>query len=163
MMATKATNTAVVEIRLSISGMSCAGCVRSVENALQGVPGVAKATVSFAEHTALVRGEVSAHGLIQAVKEAGYEAAELKSLEDEAEKGATEMAHYYDLLRKTAVAAMVGLPLFVLGLMDWLPGLVTAAGQGFWFLVGLATLIVLVYSGRHFFTGALEVLSGTQR
>ncbi len=78
MIGTEATNTKVGEIRLSVSGMSCAGCVRTVENALQGVPGVAVATVNFAEHTALVRGGVSADALVQAVKDAGYEAAELK-------------------------------------------------------------------------------------
>ncbi len=115
---------------------------------------MAAANVNFAEHTALVRGGVTAEALIRAVKDAGYEAAELKSLEDEAEKGAAEMAHYHDLLRKTAVAGAVGLPLFVLGLLDWLPPLSSGSGQRFWLLAGLATLFVLVFSGRHFFTGA---------
>ena len=38
--------------------MSCAGCVATVENALNSVPGVVEASVNFAEHTAEVSGEV---------------------------------------------------------------------------------------------------------
>jgi len=141
-------------IRLSVSGMSCAGCVATVEKALKGVPGVVDATVNFAEHTASVQGEVAADVLVQAVRDAGYDAAELRGLEDEAEKEAAEMVHYRELLRKSAVAAVVGLPLFVLGLLDALPGLASEPGRIFWLLAGVATLFVLVYSGRHFFTGA---------
>ena len=48
--------------RLSISGMSCAGCVTTVENALQSVPGVQQANVNFAEHTATVTGRVAVAG-----------------------------------------------------------------------------------------------------
>ena len=66
------------QIRLSVGGMSCAGCVASVEQALQGVAGVEQATVNFAEHTALVTGKVAADSLITAVKSAGYDAALLQ-------------------------------------------------------------------------------------
>ena len=59
--------TALSTHRLSISGMSCAGCVATVENALKNVPGVVESTVNFAEHTATVRGSVDAKALIAAV------------------------------------------------------------------------------------------------
>ena len=55
------------QVHLSIGGMSCAGCVAAVERALQAVPGVEQATVSFAEHTALVSGSVDAATLIRTV------------------------------------------------------------------------------------------------
>ena len=58
------------QIHLSIGGMSCAGCVAAVEKALQAVPGVEEATVSFAEHTALVSGAVDAETLVKAVVDA---------------------------------------------------------------------------------------------
>ena len=79
-------------IRLSVSGMSCAGCVSSVENALNGVSGVSHAVVNFAEHTALVEGEITADTLVKAVRAAGYDATELKSVEDEQEKDAANPA-----------------------------------------------------------------------
>jgi Cu+-exporting ATPase len=141
-------------IRLSVSGMSCAGCVATVENALKAVTGVVDATVNFAEHTASVQGDAAADALVQAVKDAGYDAAELRGVEDESEKGAAEMAHYRALLRKAAVAALIGLPLLALGMLDWLPGLDSGHGRLFWLVAGIATLFVLAYSGRHFFIGA---------
>jgi Cu+-exporting ATPase len=58
-------------IHLSIAGMSCAGCVATVEKALQAVPGVESASVNFAEHTALVTGDAAADVLVGAVMDPG--------------------------------------------------------------------------------------------
>src|SRR3972149_4109900 len=99
--------------RLSITGMSCAGCVATVENALKNVPGVIESTVNFAEHTATVRGSVDAKILIAAVTASGYGAAELRGIEDETEKEAAELTHYRALLRKFIVAGVIGLPLML--------------------------------------------------
>jgi Cu+-exporting ATPase len=145
-------------IRLSISGMSCAGCVATVEGALRAVPGVTEASVNFAEHTAEVSGASSSQTLLAAVKAAGYEAAELKGSEDQAEKEAAEMAHYRRLLGKTAVAAVVGIPLFIAGLMGVLPSMATPEGRGFWLAAGVATALVMAYAGGHFFVGAWKAL-----
>ena len=81
-------------IRLSISGMSCAGCVAAVEGALRAVPGVSDASVNLAERTAEVTGAVPSQALTAAVRAAGYDAAELRGTEDEAVKEAAEMGHY---------------------------------------------------------------------
>ncbi len=140
--------------RLSLSGISCAGCVSSVETALNDVEGVVTANVNFAEHTATIEGDVSVAALLDAVSNAGYGAAELRGIADEGEKEAAEMAHYRTLLRKAAVAAAIGAPLFVLGMSGMLPGLASNDGRLFWLIVGALTLGVLVYSGGHFFTGA---------
>lgn len=140
--------------RLSISGMSCAGCVASVETALNSVEGVNSASVNFAEHTALVEGDAAVQILIDSVVAAGYNAAELKGSEDEAEKEAAEMLYYRQLLKKAGVAAVVGLPQFIFGMSGLLPDIDNDVGRLFWLLVGAATLFVLVYSGGHFFTGA---------
>ena len=141
-------------IRLSIAGMSCAGCVAAVEEALRSVPGVREAVVNFAEHTAQVTGEVTADALVEAVRKAGYDAAELRGLADEEEKEAAEFAYYRRLLRQAAVAALVAVPLLVGGMAGWLPDLETGGGRLFWFGAGLVTLGALIYSGGHFFTGA---------
>jgi len=140
--------------RLSLSGISCAGCVSSIETALNNVEGVASASVNFAEHTATIEGDAPVATLLRAVSDAGYAAAELGDNEDESEKEAAEMAHYRKLLRKAVVAAAIGFPLFVLGMSGLLPGLVSDAGRLFWLFVGVLTAGVLVYSGGHFFIGA---------
>lgn len=141
--------------RLSIGGMSCAGCVASVENAINSVPGVEEASINFAEHTALVKGDMDIADVINAVKTASYDAAELKGGdEEEAEKEAIEFAYYRALLRKAGVAALVGVPLFVGGMSGLFPDIDSENGQLTWLLLGFLTLGVMVYSGKHFFTGA---------
>ena len=141
-------------IRLSISGMNCAGCVSSVERALQGVAGVSAASVNFAEHTANAEGSASAQSLIEAVRSAGYDAAEMTSAADETEKEAVESAYYRSLLKKAAVAGVVGFPQFAFGMAGLLPVFSTDSGRLFWLAIGLLTLFVLIYSGGHFFSGA---------
>ena len=71
-------------IHLSIAGMSCAGCVATVEKALQAVAGVESASVNFAEHSAMVTGDAAADVLVGAVVDAGYKAAQMIGPEDAA-------------------------------------------------------------------------------
>jgi len=144
--------------RFSISGMSCAGCVASVEKALQGVAGVNESVVNFAEHTADIEGHFSVNALIKAIQDAGYDAALLETEQDDSEKEAAEFAFYRALVKKTIVAAMVGVPLFILGMTGLLPELTNTVGQIIWFFIGIATLGVMWYSGGHFFSGALKAM-----
>ena len=138
--------------RLSISGMTCAGCVSRVETALKNVPGVDEALVNLVERTAQVRGTVSTAALIAAAKGAGYDAAEMVGAQAEQDKEAAEAAHYRALLRQSAVAALVGFPLMF---MDWFGVMphVEGGGQIFWMVVAVITLGVMVYSGARFYTG----------
>jgi Cu+-exporting ATPase len=140
--------------RLSISGMHCAGCVSRVEEALKVVPGVVDASVNLGERTASVRGSAAGAALIAAVTAAGYQAAELRGVEEEAEKEAAEFGHYRALLRRFAVAAAIGLPLMLAEPLGLMPMLDHPGAQTFWLAVGAATLFVLVYSGGHFFVGS---------
>jgi Cu+-exporting ATPase len=133
--------------------MSCAGCVAAVEDALKAVPGVASASVNFAEHTAEVGGAVEVSVLIGAVQAAGYDAAELRGAEDQAEKEAAERAHYRRLVRQAAVAAVIGFPLMAADWLGWMPPM-AGLGHGFWLCIAALSLFVLVYSGGRFFTGA---------
>lgn len=63
------------QITIKVEGMMCGHCVAHVEKALRAVPGVTAVTVSLEEKTAKVQGTADAGALIDAVKEAGYEAA----------------------------------------------------------------------------------------
>jgi len=141
-------------IRLSIGGMSCAGCVATVENALENVPGVSEASVNFAEHTATVAGVATAKDLIAAVKASGYDAAELRGPEDEAGREETEGRHYRQRLIQFAIAISIGVPLMALDLLGRMPHLDTPQGRTFWWVIAAASLFVLIYSGGHFFLGA---------
>lgn len=141
-------------LRLAITGMSCAGCVAAVETALSRTPGVAKAQVNFAERTAQVMGEVAAATLINAVRAAGYDAAELRDANAEAEREAAEQAHYRRLVRNTISAGLLAAPLMIAEMAGWLPALTAPNGPPFWIATGLLTLAAMIYSGGHFFIGA---------
>ncbi len=143
-------------IRLSIAGMACAGCVSAVENALKEVPGVAEATVNLGERTATVSGTVDADALIEAVKKAGYDAAELRGLEDEQEKENLELQEYRKLWWRALVAGGIGAAMFIGGALGLFPEI--EESPGFWMFLSLVTLGVLTLVGGHFFRGALASL-----
>lgn len=62
-------------LTFKVIGMSCSHCQRTVEQALEGVPGVRKATVDLdrAEATVSLGTSVDRGRLREAVQEAGYE------------------------------------------------------------------------------------------
>ncbi|PIX74744.1 MAG: heavy metal transporter, partial [Rhodocyclales bacterium CG_4_10_14_3_um_filter_68_10] len=62
---------------LKVRGMSCQGCVKSVTNVLEALPGVARAEVSLERAEARVEYEAARVGeaqMKQAVADAGFEA-----------------------------------------------------------------------------------------
>ena len=149
-------------IRLSIAGMRCAGCVKSVENSIQSVPGVESVSVNFADHSATVISDIDPAILKRAISDAGYEAAVMAGLEDVREEQFLESQRYHELLRKSAIAALLGLPLMLAGHFDILPPLDALGGKMFWSIVSILTLGILFYSGGHFYTGALNSLRKRQ-
>jgi copper ion binding protein len=69
---------AVKTLNLSVRGMTCANCARSVERKLGGVPGVTKASVNLEAASATVEYDtelVKPEMFAKAVRELGYEAA----------------------------------------------------------------------------------------
>jgi copper chaperone len=69
-------NSFMETIRLGIEGMSCNGCVSSVKNVLQQIPGVSSAEVSLEQKCATVifdPTQCSSAQLKAAVEDAGYD------------------------------------------------------------------------------------------
>jgi len=65
-------------IVLKIKGMSCGGCVKSVTGVLEGLPGVAGASVSLDQGEARVEydpAQVQREQMVAVVEDAGFEAA----------------------------------------------------------------------------------------
>lgn len=144
--------------RLSISGMTCAGCVQAVEKALSQVPGVSQATVNFGDHTAAVTTQVTPALLIKAVRDAGYDAALLQSHNEEEQKELLAQLEYRKRVRRAVMSVLVGVPLFITGMFDILPMMVTAETRLLWLAIGLVSLLVMVYAGGHFYVGAWKNL-----
>ena len=152
------TNTSAEEIQLSISGMRCAGCVSAIEGALSTMAGVSSVNVNFADNSALIRGQLDAELLIKAVKEAGFDAAVMEAFEDPEAQEQLELSRYKSLMNKAAVAGAFGVLLMLTDMLDWLPEMGSATGKWFWPDVALLTLAVLIYSGWHFYSGAVKSL-----
>jgi Cu+-exporting ATPase len=114
------------KVSLPIRGMSCASCVKKVENALNGLEGVVRASVNFATERATVQyipGAVSMEDFRRAVKEAGYEVLEVEAAEKEdivdREKAARE-AEYGNLKRKFIIGVILVVPLFLFAYWEML-------------------------------------------
>ncbi len=148
------------QTRLSIAGMSCAGCVASVEKSLLDVDGVDEAIVNLGERSATVSGHASANRLILAVKQAGFEASELKSQADEAQKESFELQQYKRLWQRAMAAGAVGIALFTTGMGGFLPGI--QQSQLTWLVISLVTLLVLFFVGGHFFIGAWTAMKSAR-
>ncbi|WP_442935508.1 heavy metal translocating P-type ATPase [Nitratireductor sp. CH_MIT9313-5] len=118
---------------LQIEGMTCASCVRRVEQALLAVPGVTSATVNLATESAhaTTAGGVSAKALQDAVAALGYEA-KLKSGtgNSSAEREHAKQLQYSSLKRDFALAAALTLPLFAAEMgSHFIPGMHALLGS----------------------------------
>lgn len=147
--------------RLLISGMTCAGCVKSVEKALVNTPGVTAASVNFGTHTAQVTGSAERDTLIEAVAAAGYSAEPIVDMrEAERTREAQEAITYRQRLRGSALSLALAIPL-MLSMFFYHPHPM-GVGRIYWLLVGLLALGILVFPGRHFFTNAWKQLKHHQ-
>lgn len=143
---------------LLIDGMSCASCVNRVQSALQQVQGVSQARVNLAERSALVLGEATPDALIQAVKEAGYDA---EIIEDDTERREKQLQTADKAMRRfrwqAAVALTLGIPLMLWGMVgDNM--MLTAANRSGWLIAGALTLLVMIVAGGHFYRSAWRSL-----
>ncbi|MBJ67616.1 MAG: cation transporter [Candidatus Latescibacterota bacterium] len=59
-------------IRVSVEGMSCEHCVRSVQEALESLEGIASVSVSLEDGAALVEGQVSDDAIRAVLEEEEY-------------------------------------------------------------------------------------------
>ncbi|MCP5214477.1 MAG: copper-translocating P-type ATPase [Pseudomonadales bacterium] len=147
---------------LIIEGASCGSCVGKIEAALNNVPGVEKAEMNFAQRTATVKGVVKPEALIQAVEKAGYNAkvqedgSEQDSLD---EKEQADWVYYKRLMRDMTIALALGVPLMVYGVIVGEMTVTTNTERMVWLIVGLLTLGVMVFSGKHFYVGAWKSLA----
>ncbi|PRY63109.1 Cu+-exporting ATPase [Vreelandella songnenensis] len=148
-------------VRLAISGMTCAGCVKSVQSALEQTQGVASASVNFATHIAQVSGSAEPQALIDAVASAGYHAEPIVDMrEAERVRAEQDATTYKKRLRGSAASLALAVPL-MLSMFIYHPHPM-GTGRLYWLAVGLLTLGVLAFPGRHFFVNAWQSLKRHQ-
>ncbi len=106
------------KITIPIKGMTCASCVKKVQEALSSLNGVFSASVNFATEKAAVEyipAQVGVRDFKKALKEIGYDIIEVEKGEDIVEKEKREREKEYKKLKtKFMVGAALTLPLFLL-------------------------------------------------
>ena len=150
-------NNKLSTIQLSIEGSGCASCVGKIETALKAVSGVSNAEMNFADRTVLVTGQVGHQQLINAIESVGYNAKELNANNvDDAmsEKELVDALYYKKLIRDTSIALSLGIPLMAYGLFVGEMTVATNIERFSWLIIGIATLAVMYFSGKHFYIGA---------
>lgn len=158
---TNATEKKQTKYRFVVTGATCASCVTKIENKIREISGVLSVDMNFADRTVTVsvKSYVLPESITDAIKKIGYQGALIKDdLQGDEAKEIAEQVYYQYLLYKLIFAIGVGLPLFILSMLNHLPSLQTTAG--FWanIFIGLVTFGVLIYSGGHFFVGAWKSL-----
>ncbi len=143
---------ALNDVTLQVSGMSCASCVRRVEKALQAVPGVQQASVNLATEKASIQAlpNVPVAALTAALDKAGYPATAVEAAAPPAPEARDGLPAWWPV----AIGAVLTLPLMLpmlTGLM--LPG---------WLQLLLATPVQFVLGARFYRAGwgALRAGSG---
>ncbi|MBX3063314.1 MAG: heavy metal translocating P-type ATPase [Anaerolineae bacterium] len=157
-------------LRLKVSGLYCAECVRRIENALKQVPGVFDATMSAATNEVKVEYSPASGNLqrlTRAIEEAGPYKAERATEASESEMDKETQAsekEYRSLLRKWWFAAAIGVPTILLSypslfpiLRDWFPRGSDTLRYA-WYAMAVTSLAVLIYSGNQFFVGMWQGL-----
>ncbi|MCE8011014.1 heavy metal translocating P-type ATPase [Halomonas daqingensis] len=140
-------------LRLAISGMTCASCVKSVQQALERTPGVATAAVNFGTRVAQVHGHADTETLVKAVQAAGYDAEPILDLRQAEEaRTAKDAETYRRRLRGSFWSLALAVPLMA-SMFVYHPHPM-GMGRLYWLAIGLLTLAVLVGPGRHFFVNA---------
>jgi Cu+-exporting ATPase len=147
-----------IRFELPIDGMTCASCASRLQRVLGKVEGIEQADVNYATGRAslsVTPGQVDRETVVGAVERAGFEVPDDVDLDDPAAEAAAwrarEQAEIAVLWRDLRIAAVLSVPIFVLGMgfMDWAPG--------HWISGVLATAVVFG-SGRRFYADALKML-----
>lgn len=136
--------------QLTLSGVTCAGCVGRIEKALNQAPGVVAAQVNFASRTAEVSGG-DVHQLIKAVQEAGYEATLIEDpavAEEQQTKALSQLLKSRSWYAASGVGLGVGLMLFGMEIGD--PFILRA--------IGWLTLAMMLMTGEHFYKSGFKAL-----
>lgn len=149
---------ATTTITLAVEGMHCGGCMRKVETALMGVPGVvaARANLSSRRVTALMQdGAADSITLVDALGRVGFKAADLPLDRIRPLEGADDA-----LLRRIGVAGFAAMNIMLLSVSVWSGhGDMGASLQAlFHWLSALIALPAVAYAGQPFFRSAVGAL-----
>lgn len=132
--------------QFALKNVSCASCVKHINDALKTLPHIKKADINFANRTLIITTSLPPEQIIKTIKKAGYGAILAGKT--------TEKSDFYKLLYKGFVAGIIGIFLFSLMWFDIIPPLSELRGQLIWAGIGVITLIGILYTGGYVYLSA---------
>jgi len=158
---------------LDIVGMTCASCVRTIENSIKKLDGISSVSVNLTTEKARVEFDsekVSLRSIVNAVEKVGYKASlSTENIDAERLKRKKEIAY---LQRKLIISTILTIPVFVLSMLiiepfrSWFPNIVQIAETTYFFKpITWLTVILFVlgtpvqfWIGKDFYVGGLKAL-----
>jgi Cu+-exporting ATPase len=151
----------VSKITIPVKGMTCASCVKRVQDALSSLSGVISASVNFASEQATVeyiRGLTGVREFKKIVRAAGYDIVDVKEGEDAVEKEKRERESEFKKLKiKLVTGALLTVPLLLLSFSDMTGvSFISRLPIQINFLIQLTLATpVQFWVGRQFYRGAI--------
>jgi Cu+-exporting ATPase len=142
--------------QLSLQGVKCAGCVRSLERGLSGSEVIEDYSVNFADRSLTVSSSAKIEQVISAIEDAGYGATEIKGEDDLKQIEESEHKAFLDSLYKSFIALGLGIALMVQGMLGYMPDISNSSGIASGSGIGLLSLLVLYFSAGHIYKGAIS-------
>ena len=139
--------------------MTCAACVRRVENALREVPGVTEVGVNLATARATVShnaGWAGVEALRQVVADQGYDFLGIPDDAREDPIGAAREKELKDLKTRFAIGIVLSGVIFLGSMQHWFPFLMGIPRQPLLVVLFFLTTPVVFWVGSRFFIGAIK-------
>ncbi|MBN1829302.1 MAG: copper-translocating P-type ATPase, partial [Deltaproteobacteria bacterium] len=148
-----------VKTTILVGGMTCAACVRRVENALKEIPGVIDAAVNLAASKATLahgRGGLDFAAVEKAVRDAGYEYLGLsgEAIDDPVEEARKREER--ELKLKVISGGVLTVLIFMGAMQHWFPFLSFAPRRFMLLAISILTFPVVFWVGSRFLTGAVK-------
>lgn len=155
--------------RFQIRGLSCAGCVRKVENKLNDIEGISRVFIHPSSHIAHIEKQATLADdvIIQAVHSFGYTATPLTTHQPQQLQlyiNQQQLSEIKQFKHRFWLALLLTLPIFIVEMLahivpsfhHWLLSIISL--QQLWITQFILSTLVLFFAGRSFFQQGLRAL-----
>jgi Cu+-exporting ATPase len=144
---------------ISVGGMTCAACVRRVENSLKALPGVEDAAVNLATGKAMIThqaGAISKAILERTLTDIGYEFLGLIEETGEDPVEAARKKELKDLKTRVTTGIILSIVIFMGSMQHWFSLLQSVPRQTMLYILLVLCTPAVFWVGSRFFTGAIK-------
>jgi len=151
-----------VRVQFDIKGVHCSSCVNQLENTLSSIPGVVKGMVNPGSEKVTVEyipHLVSLDRISDSIRETGYE---IQLSSDETTSPSTDSeqkGEYIKLTKKWITGAILTIPVLIISMPFIFRFMLRVPDSAYYWLKiisGILAFLIIIYTGRQFFIGAIR-------